>query len=328
MRIAKSDILKLITRLSRSQTVYVPQRADGEIIFAPFEKDSNVVLDYPTTVIPPKALFFPPEEELFRAEGKRIIEPEAPKSFIVFGLDKRDLAALCQLDEILKREPADSFYLKRREKATIIAISDETGEIQPGGDLILEDSGDHYRAVPLTKAGHKVTKLSVFKKRADDPKPTRKAAKATVLEELLNDSELLARAVGWSRENYPEIWERLGKQCLGCGICTYVCPLCYCFATEDRVDLDGTTCTRCRHWDACTLPDFATVAGGHSFRPDLKGRYYNWFYHKFVRAYKEFGRSQCVACGRCQKYCPAGINIEEVLMEIVERYEKANRVGK
>jgi len=95
---------------------------------------------------------------------------------------------------------------------------------------------------------------------------------------------------------------------------------------EDTTSLDGSICTRCRNWDACTLPGFATIAGGHNFRQTVKDRYYNWYHHKFVRAYKEFGRAQCVACGRCQKYCPAGIDIEQVLsfrMENVYRPQKA-----
>jgi ferredoxin len=143
------------------------------------------------------------------------------------------------------------------------------------------------------------------------------------MRQLLLDPELLANAVEWSWKNSPKIWEDLAERCLGCGICTYVCPLCHCFSIEDRVGLDDK-CSRCRKWDACTLPGFAKIAGGHSFRPTIKERYYNWFYHKFVRAYKEYGKSQCVGCGRCKKYCPAQIDIQEVLKTILEDYKKQN----
>jgi predicted aldo/keto reductase-like oxidoreductase len=109
---------------------------------------------------------------------------------------------------------------------------------------------------------------------------------------------------------------------MGCGICTYVCPLCYCFSNEDEKSFDGEKCQRCRKWDSCILPDFALIAGGKNFRATLKQRYYNWYYHKFVRAYQEFGRSHCVACGRCQSYCPAQIDIYQVLSRIVIDYKK------
>ncbi len=141
------------------------------------------------------------------------------------------------------------------------------------------------------------------------------------LEKLLTDPELLHGAVKWSWKNYPEIWEELKNRCLSCGICTYVCPLCYCFSTDDASDLNGLNCRRCRYWTACTLPEFAKITGGYNFHKTLKERYYNWYYHKFVRAYKEYGKSQCVACGRCQKYCPAKIDMETELIKIVEKYK-------
>ncbi|MFH0803825.1 MAG: 4Fe-4S dicluster domain-containing protein, partial [Candidatus Tagabacteria bacterium] len=131
-------------------------------------------------------------------------------------------------------------------------------------------------------------------------------------------------------KNDSAIWEELAGLCLGCGICAYVCPLCYCFSIEDSVGLDGNKYTRCRQWDACTLPRFSQISGalpdgrqGFNFHKTIKERYYNWFFHKFVRAYKEYGKAQCVACGRCQKYCPAKIDIEKVLIEIVKKYEQS-----
>lgn len=141
------------------------------------------------------------------------------------------------------------------------------------------------------------------------------------LKKLLIDAELLHDAVKWSWKNYSEIWEDLSKRCLSCGICTYVCPLCYCFSVDDSSSLDEQSCSRCRYWTACTLPEFAKVSGGHNFHKTLKERYYNWFYHKFVRGYNEYGKSLCVACGRCQKYCPAKIDIEIELVKIVEKYK-------
>lgn len=339
--IPEDKIPKLINILKRYE-VFVPQKRRGEIVFAPVTDESRLVLNYQTTVLPPTSFFLPPEEELFTVKGKRVVETAPPKPFVIFGLSLKDLAGICRLDEIMSREPADSFYLNRRKKAILIAISDkevpssspfaglerasslrsEVG-IPPGGDLILEKIGKVYRAIALTNAGHKIANLPLFKERVIKAKSQPKG-KPSKLEAMLLDSELLARAIEWSRENYPQIWERLGKVCLGCGICTYVCPLCYCFEMEDQTSLDKTTCTRCRYWSACTLPGFAIVAGGHNFRPTIKDRYYNWYYHKFVRAYKEFGQAQCVACGRCQKYCPAGIDIEKVLGEIVAEFQKAH----
>jgi len=37
----------------------------------------------------------------------------------------------------------------------------------------------------------------------------------------------------------------------------------------------------------------------------------------------EYGRSLCIGCARCQKYCPAKIDIEKVLKRIVSEYKKS-----
>ena len=154
-----------------------------------------------------------------------------------------------------------------------------------------------------------------------DKKAINDNSEMTELKKLLLDPELLKDAIEWSWDNYPKIWNDLGKKCLTCGICAYVCPLCHCFSIEDRISLSGKNCMQCRKWDACTLPNFSRIAGGYKFHKTTKERYYNWFYHKFVRGYYEFGESQCVACGRCKKYCPAGSNIEEIILNILGKPE-------
>jgi len=321
--ISEKGIFELLKLLKKRYEVFAPQKYKSEVVFAPFDKTSKLLLNYKTTILPPKQFFLPPQEVLFAVKRGGAQEPKAQRSFIIFGLNLKDLAGICQLDEIMEKEPADSFYLKRRKRAILIAISEREVGIPPGGDLILEKIGNLYRAITPSQIGRRITNLPVFKEAVLNKKPEPKT-KPTKLEMMLLDSELLAKAVEWSRKNYPQIWEKLEKICLGCGICTYVCPLCYCFEMEDQTSLYQSVCTRCRFWSACTLPGFATVAGRHNFRPTLKERYFNWYYHKFVRAYKEFGQAQCVACGRCQKYCPAGIDIEKVLVEIVTEFQKAH----
>ena len=280
------------------------------------------VIDIRKAVLPVKQYFLPPRQDIFNFDKKsqRLASPANPKNLLIFGLDLANLEAMTQLDEIMKKPEKDFFYWQKRAKATLVGLIDESVEIAPGGDIILEKiNPQQYQVLVLTDKGRKISKNEFFKE-VENPQIEKYPAETKPLKEMLLDSELLADAVAWSVNH--KIWDELAEKCLGCGICTYVCPLCYCFSIEDRVSLDGQECTRCRQWDACTLPGFAQIAGGHNFHSTLKERYYNWFYHKFVRAYKEYGKAQCVACGQCQKYCPAGIDIEKVLIEIVEDYKK------
>jgi ferredoxin len=286
-----------------------------------------------------KQYFFPPVEKIFSRNLKSLADsppkgektakpnnpiqtPKAPNNFVLFGLNSVDLEAITQLDEIMEKPNLDFFYFQKRNKAVVIGMIDEIIDVPAGGDIIFQDlGGDDYNVFVNTPKGnvfikkyrdlfeHGHNKLTEKKKKVGK----NKHIWSKKMRELLVDSEKLADAVEKSKDS--EIWNELAEKCLGCGVCTYVCPLCHCFSIEDRISLDDK-CTRCRKWDACTLPGFSKIAGGHSFRPTIKERYYNWFYHKFVRAYREFGKSQCVGCGRCKQNCPAGIDIQEVLEKV------------
>jgi sulfhydrogenase subunit beta (sulfur reductase) len=321
--IPEKEISSLAKSLAKMGIVYAPISKDGEILFDAVNDSSNLALTYTQTPLPPKMYFLPANEELFKVTDEIVQEPSIPTPFIIFGLNLKDLAAVNYLDKIMKKEPADIFYLKRRNAATLIAITENTVGSHNGSDLTLEKRNGSYLAHSFTEKGNKILKSNLFKE-ASIPEKSIQEPQSSHFDELLLDSGLLAQAVEWSRENSSGTWEALGKICLSCGICTYVCPLCFCTSTEDKTSLDGSECTRCRKWDACTLPRFAQIAGGHNFRPDQKSRYYNWFYHKFVRGYKEFGQAQCVACGRCQKYCPAGIDIEKILTKLVDDYKSVH----
>lgn len=285
-------------------------------------KQTYKLVDVRDSILPPKQYFFPPQEEIFVFDKKsqKLTSPTQQEELLLFGLSLKKLEAMTQLDEIMEKPQPDFFYWQRRIKSILIGLTDKSFEVAPGGDLILEKINEgQYQILVLTKKGRKIAK-SKFLKQVKNPKVKKYPATLRPLKKMLLDPEFLAEAVAWSRNH--KIWDELAEKCLGCGICTYVCPLCHCFSMEDSVSLDNSKCSRCRYWDACTLPGFSKVAGGHNFHSSVKQRYYNWFYHKFVRSYKEYGKAQCVACGKCKKYCPAGISIEEVLKEIVKDYKK------
>jgi len=301
----KSRIPELLEDLSKKYSV------------AYFQKDK--------TALSAKGYFFPPQETLFSylfKNKKLSLSPKPKKKFLLFGLDPIDLEALDQLDEIMTKPKEDYFYLQQRKNSVIVGLAEYPLKVPVTvGDLILDKINENqYRAVALSKIGRELIKNKNFKLEKN-PEILNYPEETSGLRELVKDSEFLSEVVLWSWRTKHPIWDKLGKICLGCGICTYVCPICHCFSIEDEIKLDGSDCQRCRLWDACTLNNFAKIAGGKNYRPNQKFRYFNWFHHKFVRAYKEYGKSQCVGCGRCQKYCPAHIDIEKVLLEIIKDYK-------
>lgn len=323
--VERGNILLLLNALSSNHRIVAPVERNGQVLFADLKDYESLVLGYRFTVIPPKQYFFPPEEILFTYAGKRIKTPSIPrKKLLIFGLSLRDLEAITQLDEIMSKPQPDYFYGRRRSGSILVGVTDEAVHSPSSGDLILEKiDAQLYRAIPLTEAGQNIARSKVFKKQDVFPRKTKGNQVMKELAQLLIDPETLANAVTWSWTEGHPAWEELGKRCLGCGICTYVCPICHCFSMENSVSLDGSLSGRCQQWDACTLPGFARIAEGYDNHASQEMRYHNWYYHKFVRGYREYGKSQCVACGRCQTYCPAGIDIEKELLRIVRAYQEA-----
>lgn len=82
-------------------------------------------------------------------------------------------------------------------------------------------------------------------------------------------------------------------------------------------------CTACRYCvDGCpmhiAIPDlFATM--------NTKQLYHDWnadYYYNEVHARPGHKASDCVKCGRCEKACPQHLPIRQLLMDVVEEFEK------
>ena len=112
-------------------------------------------------------------------------------------------------------------------------------------------------------------------------------------------------------------WDKVFKKCLGCGICTYVCPTCHCFDIFDYVTGEFTG-DRFRCWDSCMFPDFTLMAGGHNPRPSRKERVRNRFMHKLKYHLDRYNLDGCVGCGRCISKCPVNIDITQIIKDLKE----------
>ena len=70
------------------------------------------------------------------------------------------------------------------------------------------------------------------------------------------------------------------------------------------------------------LNEFAEVAGGENFRNTLSSRTRHRLYRKFKYITQLSGELHCVGCGRCSRYCPAGIDIVAILNELIKDYQR------
>lgn len=105
------------------------------------------------------------------------------------------------------------------------------------------------------------------------------------------------------------LWGTIAERCLGCGVCTYLCPTCHCFDISDKIK--GERGRRMRSWDSCQYALFTMHASGHNPRPSKRERMRQRIMHKFLYAQDNFKETFCVGCGRCVRSCPVNLDIRE-----------------
>lgn len=314
-----SNIIDLLEDLKKDHRVFVPIVKDpsshtGGHVFSEYEKGQKLDFSYPVTVLPPKEFLLPPNETLFKYKDEKIATSKVENQ-IIFGVSLEDLAGINKLDKLFSIPIEDEVYKLRRESTIVVAVDKYSPPKNISYDLYLMKIEEGvFAAFAGSKAGQKLLKKKYFKNHKVKIPNVSKQKDA-----LLSDPDL-PRAIEKSKDH--PIWSELAEICFGCGICSYVCPLCYCFEVEDKIEFSEENCgERCRSWDSCMLKSFAETSS-HNFRSELRNRIYNWYFHKFVRMPAEHGFSGCVDCHRCIVYCPAEINYRETLATVLTDYKK------
>ncbi|MCS7118753.1 MAG: 4Fe-4S dicluster domain-containing protein [Archaeoglobaceae archaeon] len=317
-KIKKENLEKLFADIGKEYKIIAPIKKRENYVFAEVEDFSEIVLDYPMTILPPKEFIMPYKEPIFVFENGEFGEVIPNEKIALFALHMCDVNAIGRLDFVFWN---DLYYKARREKMLIVGISCkpiETCFCKSTGanvltntcDLFLKAEEDYYVGFSMTEKGRKLLSQLYF-----GPETVYvREVKIDYDEKLQFDIYAIGKRI---LEDYNNpVWEETAKNCLACTNCTLVCPLCYCFDVIDETFVVPEEGKRIRCWDSCLLLSFARVAGGHNFRKDLKARYRNVYTHKFRTFVDEFGVPSCVGCGRCTTFCPAEIDMREILFRL------------
>lgn len=333
----KAAIPDWIARLQRQFRVVGPQRKHGKYVFDVIGNADELCLDYTSSVLPPKKYLVPQREVLlrYRLDGSHMEAAIDPEPTVVLGIHTCDVHAIKLFDRIFSQGFTDQHYQAHRESVYLVSIEClapcsphsfcrdmGTASATDGFDLHLLDVGDAYAVEIGSERGNQLLQgfHGAFDATVDDTRQINAILQEKWEEfpyQLEFDVHELPELLGASFKS--ELWDELGKRCLACGMCTQVCPTCYCFDVTDEADLLLEEGTRERRWDSCQIHQFAMVAGGHNFRERLAARQRHRFMRKGKYQMDAYDMVGCVGCGRCARACLVHITPVEVFNELFER---------
>lgn len=334
--LAKEKLNALLEQIAGDCRLIAPVREEGGVaLFKTVTTVSEIAFDCDNTDVSPKGYFFPQTERYltYRASsGELDIDEQAGAAKkVIFGMRPCDIGGVASLDPVFDGKFPDAQYQSKRESTTIIGLS--CTRVRPtcfcrafglgpcegkGSDLMLTDAGDSYLVEIYTDRGKALReKYSQFF--SAEGLAGAIAAKDELAEKLSGMSWRKVDLNGVKDvldHNFElPLWEDVAKKCLGCGICTYVCPTCHCFDIIDHTR-GGESGGRYRCWDSCMFSDFTRMAGGHNPRPSRKERVRNRFMHKLKYHLDRYDTIGCTGCGRCIEKCPVNIDITDIIERV------------
>lgn len=331
----KDRLPMLIDELVDKYRVFAPVDLGKYFRLKDISSGEDVCIDFHNTKLAAKEILFPQTELILTIKkGEVGLETEEAstnsKEHVLFGIRPCDAMGLVLTDMFFASgEHKDQPYLERRGKTAVVglACNHPRGTCfctsvggspfgKEGMDLFLVDLGDEYLIEVLTKRGERLVESVDWMREADEGDIERAEKLLEIAEEAIKMEqpiEGLSEKLDGMFED--PLWDKLHQKCVGCGICTYLCPTCWCFDILDEETPTGVK--RIRLWDTCQFPIFTLQGSGFNPRPSGKERMRQRVLHKFNYFQKEFGTPACVGCGRCVQECPVNLDIREIVKTIM-----------
>ena len=336
--LSKDKISELIKKLLPNYQVVAPVENNDITLFKTIKSPSEISLKSSNSTVPPKSLLFQQTETLFIfSQGKNVqIKPAeiSNKKTVIFGIRPCDAKSFTLLDYVFKSDYEDPYFITKRKNTFLIGLGctqpevncfctslDDSPTSSEHVDILLTDIGEKYYAEVKTEKGKQLventkkfftpaTEKDEKKKKEVEKKAKDAIARHTNIENINNIIKRLDTIFD------SPFWKNIAMKCLGCGVCTYLCPTCHCFDIHDETTLEQGA--RVRVWDSCMRSEYTLQASGYNPRPERMNRVRNRVYHKYNYYPKNYNVIACVGCGRCIDNCPVNIDIIDVINKTEE----------
>jgi ferredoxin len=332
------DLAALVAELVTAGTrVIAPVRAKDnakQLDYLPINALAEAALN---VALPRRSLkeFFLPASEVLLSykqtkDGVEIKEvPTKAKPQVILGSSPCDAAALEVVDKVMSWEYRDELWFGRREATTIVSflcsVMDSScfctavglgPDSLRGSDVLLTPVSGGYLAHVITAKGE-----TLLQGRGSENSTHAAEAEAAKLEARgkveKNLPSVPADFANWLANNFDHAtWKTMALRCHGCGACASICPTCHCFDIVDEHSSSEEGVRR-RNWDSCQTSKFTLHASGHNPRGSQSERFRQRIQHKFSIYPSRFGEILCTGCGRCSRICPGGMNLPEILGELM-----------
>ena len=335
--LSKQEFYRELSKLAESFEVIGPrERPNKGVFYEQIAEVSELYVGDRFTTRPVKEYFLEPCTRLlrYRREGLPGFEdvPEQDGRRIILGVRPCEARGLVLLDNVFdvpaspdaassgaadgKRGYPDRPYIRNRERTVVVGLACKCPDgscfcTSVGGspaetvgmDAIVFETEDGFAIETFTAEGDDV--FGSFGDHMTEAEESRldseKARMRDLPERKLRPPDNLVAIFS------DDYWVDVSRPCIGCGVCTYLCPTCHCF------DLVDEQRSRLRCYDGCSFPDFTLEASGENPRPTKKERYRQRVLHKFDYFRRNFGENLCVGCGRCIRFCPVRMDIADIV---------------